>query len=279
MLNAIGNRKELKYDIIFDTVSSTHNYNYEPQMRYCLKPTGEYVATNTTEPHFWLLHHFKKNHKQFSLLHVKNSAKDLTKLAAMLQDGTLKPAVTHEFQLRNEGQLREAFNLLMSRRAVGKIVFCCLETSVPHPESLTITTTEVNHVVPSTERDTMSTISTTNVVPSNSTSSTTRVIEVSTVPTECETSCLSNIVIQCNTVPEQEDSIVLININVTSDATVRRDTTSPNYIRYVNVADGSTADSGIADSGPPNSPVTIPVDFPKEDRISPDSQTTSSVVV
>jgi NADPH:quinone reductase-like Zn-dependent oxidoreductase len=118
--------KNEKFDLIYDTVTSPEDPDQEPVYRRFLKEDGKWVAINGSVPNFTkgILRTFAKinlEKKDFHVTLLNWNTEDLTELARMSEENKLK---THfkTFKLEKK-DVDEAFDLLKSRRTVGKLVF------------------------------------------------------------------------------------------------------------------------------------------------------------
>ena len=113
-------------DVVFDCVSpDTH---YEELSKKCLKPTGKYVCANSNRMVGDMLRKvvsgflpFNLERDNFNLVMCDANTKDLEDLAELLEQGKLKTHVSRVFKF-DETELEEAFDVLKSQRAVGKLV-------------------------------------------------------------------------------------------------------------------------------------------------------------
>jgi NADPH:quinone reductase-like Zn-dependent oxidoreductase len=118
--------KNEKFDLIYDTVTSPEDPDQEPIYRKFLKNDGKWVAINGFVSTFarGILRTFTKinlEKKDFHVSLLDWNTKDLSELAKMAEENKLK---THfkSYKL-DKKDIDEAFNILGSRRAVGKLVF------------------------------------------------------------------------------------------------------------------------------------------------------------
>ena len=107
------------FDVIFDTATgSSGGENYTDSSVVLLKNDGErhgqYVVINGAP----LIGDPANQH----LITMRCNSKDLSDLAKLIDDNGIKPVIG-ESLVFNEGNLKKGFDLLRSRRAVGKIVF------------------------------------------------------------------------------------------------------------------------------------------------------------
>ena len=123
--------EEKKFDLIYDcATNSGGGENYYTISKGLLKSTaerhGQYVAINGS-PGFWLRAMTglmcRPNEHLFTM---QKNTKEFTELASIM-DGEggnepLKPIIQDELPF-NEASLKEGFDKLKTRRAVGKIVF------------------------------------------------------------------------------------------------------------------------------------------------------------
>ena len=124
-LNEIG---DLRFDLIFDTVTSPTTKNQEEIYRKYLKPSGKYVAINGAggdntrgmiATNCKMLSFIERTDYHFHMLDY-TQYKDLELLAKMAEEKKLVPTL-NEFDFDKKGVI-SAFDLLLSRRTRGKIV-------------------------------------------------------------------------------------------------------------------------------------------------------------
>lgn len=118
--------KNEKFDLIYDTVTSPEDPDQEPIYRRFLKEDGKWVAINGSVPNFakGIFRNFTNvnlEKKDFHVTLLNWNNEDLTELAKLSEENKLK---THfkTFKLEKK-DVDEAFDLLKSRRAAGKLVF------------------------------------------------------------------------------------------------------------------------------------------------------------
>jgi len=111
------------FDVVYDAASgSGHNEAYKEETLALLAPgTGKYVALNGP-PMMWIRYFVGFQEKNVTLLLTKPSNADFTTLAKLIDDGNIQPIIASVTAF-NEGNVKEGFKLLKSRRTVGKIVF------------------------------------------------------------------------------------------------------------------------------------------------------------
>jgi NADPH:quinone reductase-like Zn-dependent oxidoreductase len=152
-MHAMGTTEETKFDIIYDTVTSPEDTNYEALLRAkCLKPAGRYVAINSASGMDWAGSLWKRStgwdwqRKGYDLVSKVPSGDDLRTLNRWVEEGKLKTLIqppveapaaagagagssgattastgAKGFPFTSEG-VQAAYALLHSRRARGKIV-------------------------------------------------------------------------------------------------------------------------------------------------------------
>jgi NADPH:quinone reductase-like Zn-dependent oxidoreductase len=113
------------FDLIYDTVTSPEDSNQEIIYRKYLNQNGKYVAINAS-PADWikgLLARLGLNfqRKDYHLLLLDWNTKDLNEIKKMIEENKLRSNY-QSFELNNTN-VNSAFDLLKSRRTVGKIVF------------------------------------------------------------------------------------------------------------------------------------------------------------
>lgn len=134
-MEGLGSSEDTRFDMIFDTVTSAEDTDYEKLLRKkCLNPsTGRYVAINGHAGDFvrgmirsslgqrwspsWL------QRRNFDMVLTEHSAEDLNTLSLMVGEGKVKPILHNNatFGFGADG-VKAAFELLHSRRAKGKVV-------------------------------------------------------------------------------------------------------------------------------------------------------------
>lgn len=117
-----------KFDLIYDTVSSKDDSDQEAIYSKYLKGNdhGKYVAINgkfgdITRCVLHRLFQINIERRNFHITLLNWNSQDLEILRKMAEEGKLKPKI-HIFN-PTEDDVYAAFNLLQSRRTVGKIVF------------------------------------------------------------------------------------------------------------------------------------------------------------
>jgi NADPH:quinone reductase-like Zn-dependent oxidoreductase len=122
----LNDLKDAKFDLIYDTVTSMEDPNQEPIYKPFLKQDGKYVAINGSFSDFLrgILKKLKLNLERESYhCHLLDwNTEDLKTLAYIADCDEIKPMISHKFSL-NLQNVQEAFDLLRSRRVIGKIVF------------------------------------------------------------------------------------------------------------------------------------------------------------
>jgi NADPH:quinone reductase-like Zn-dependent oxidoreductase len=129
-LNALGATPESQFDVVYDTVSSPDDPDYEALLRSkCLRPgTGRWVAINSASKIDFLrmgctaLTGLNFMRSSYDLFFTKHEAQDLEAITQMVEAGHVKPAVQHLLPFTAAG-LTEGFDALKSRRVKGKVVF------------------------------------------------------------------------------------------------------------------------------------------------------------
>ncbi len=124
--NFLEEIKDEKFDLIYDTVTSPEDPDQELIYRRFLKQDGKWVAINGSVSNFSrgilrTFTHINFEKKDFHVTLLDWNTKDLTELAKMSEENKLK---THfkTFSLEKK-DVEKAFDLLKSRRTVGKLVF------------------------------------------------------------------------------------------------------------------------------------------------------------
>ncbi|KAF4653779.1 hypothetical protein FOL47_010291 [Perkinsus chesapeaki] len=114
-------------DVVFDTVSSPEDMNYEPLVRKSLKKDGVYIATNSPsrlDLARSILSNFLPVNLQRSgyyMVMADCRTHDLETLGGMVTNGELKVPIQEVLPFTEEG-CKKAFELVKSRRVKGKIV-------------------------------------------------------------------------------------------------------------------------------------------------------------
>lgn len=116
---------DAKFDLIFDTVSSINEWDYETKMKGSLKASGVYVALNQLKHGDTRKRSVGKQRSQFDLVKVHSSPSDLTQLGLMLVNGQIKDHSTL-YYLHEEHDCRDAYDSLIGHHTQGKIVFDCI---------------------------------------------------------------------------------------------------------------------------------------------------------
>ena len=120
-------RQELeKFDIVFDAATNSGGgEDYREKSLKLLKKDetshGQYVAINGAAS-MWARNFTIGQKKNEHLVITNMNTSDLEVLSLMAEEGKLKPVVCEHLPLDAES-LQQGFDLLKSRRAVGKIVF------------------------------------------------------------------------------------------------------------------------------------------------------------
>jgi len=118
--------KDEKFDLVYDTVTSPEDPDQEIKYRKFLKDEGKWVAINGSIANFSksiisMLTNINLERKDFHITLLNWNTDDLSLLAKMAEEEKLKTHFkTFKFDKKN---IDEAFNLLQSRRTVGKLVF------------------------------------------------------------------------------------------------------------------------------------------------------------
>jgi len=118
-----GNVKEEdKFDVVYDAATASGaGEDYRGRALKLLRPAGQYVAINGS-PGMWL-RTFTIGHSQGQhLVLMKSNTADLQLLAGLLGKGEIKPVLAKTLPFTKEA-VQEGFELLQSRRTVGKITF------------------------------------------------------------------------------------------------------------------------------------------------------------
>eukprot|EP00298_Acanthocystis_sp_HF-20_P015651 c21212_g1_i3.p1 GENE.c21212_g1_i3~~c21212_g1_i3.p1 ORF type:complete len:235 (+),score=116.57 c21212_g1_i3:54-758(+) len=116
---------EKKFDVIYDTVTSPDDYNFEPEGSKLLKEkTGQYVLINGSGWK-WVSSIFKSmtglSYGNSTLFLCKENRADLETIKDMVEKNQIKPVIDEEVQFEEE-KIEKAFQKLKSRRTRGKIV-------------------------------------------------------------------------------------------------------------------------------------------------------------
>ena len=128
--NAAGGEQALEaalryagpFDLVFDTVTSPEDRDYEPLSRRpgLLKPGAKHVAINGRGTDF-LRALLGWPRKGYELVLKGSDPAQLAQLAAWVAEGKLKPVTAGTFPFTRAG-VADAFALIASRRAKGKVV-------------------------------------------------------------------------------------------------------------------------------------------------------------
>ncbi|KAF4654270.1 hypothetical protein FOL46_008795 [Perkinsus olseni] len=114
-------------DMVFDSVTSAEDPDYEPTARRTLKASGKYICVNSPRNMDWVRYlvsyytGINVQRKNYSLLWTDTNPKDLDKLSQLVMDGKLKINIQEDLPF-NEANCRKAYELLKSRRAKGKVI-------------------------------------------------------------------------------------------------------------------------------------------------------------
>lgn len=146
-MNMVGSQEATKYDLIFDTVSGRHEWDYQKKFRGALKKKGVYMATNVQHRTDEVRRKMDLQRKHFDLVKVHKSSSDLTKLIGWLEIGRIT-AHTHVYFLKGKDDVRDAFDMLMGHHATGKLVFDCIHDA---PANLPTTVDAVTETAIATE--------------------------------------------------------------------------------------------------------------------------------
>ena len=114
-LRAVG-----PFDLAYDTVTSPEDRDYEPLSRKVLKPGGLHLALNAGGGD-WMRMLMGMPRKGYLLMLKQSNAAQLAEIAAWVESGVVQPQVARECAFTEEG-VAEAFALISSRRAKGKVV-------------------------------------------------------------------------------------------------------------------------------------------------------------
>ncbi|KAF4687402.1 hypothetical protein FOZ60_003984 [Perkinsus olseni] len=118
-------------DVVYDTVTSPEDFNYEPTARQTLKKGGMYVAIETPSlldrAKFWLSRASGRNiqRPQYSMWVAQFNHDDLAKLGNLAAKGKLRVQFAEELPF-SEGSCCKAYQLQRSRHARGKILLLSL---------------------------------------------------------------------------------------------------------------------------------------------------------
>ncbi|EER11667.1 alcohol dehydrogenase, putative [Perkinsus marinus ATCC 50983] len=114
-------------DVVYDTVTSPEDVNYEPTARKTLKKGGMYVAIETPSvfdrARFWLSRVSGRDlqRAQYSMWVAQFTHEDLVKLGELTAEGHLRIEFADELPF-SKGSCAKAYQLQRSRHARGKIV-------------------------------------------------------------------------------------------------------------------------------------------------------------
>eukprot|EP00298_Acanthocystis_sp_HF-20_P015650 c21212_g1_i2.p1 GENE.c21212_g1_i2~~c21212_g1_i2.p1 ORF type:complete len:169 (+),score=63.70 c21212_g1_i2:92-598(+) len=115
---------EKKFDVIYDTVTSSHDHNFEPEGSKLLKKKGRYVLINggawkMVSMVFKLI--TRINFGNSTLFLSKVNRADLETIKDMVEKNQVKPFLDEEVPFEDE-KIEKAFQKLKSRRTRGKMV-------------------------------------------------------------------------------------------------------------------------------------------------------------
>lgn len=137
------------FDVVFDAATgSGGKENYYEESQKVLKPNGKIVCLNGGVS-TWLRKFTNFQRADQDLILTAHSAKDLAELTAMI-DSTeekrsgFRPVIAKVFPF-DEQNVKSAFDLLKSRRTVGKIVLQMREPNNTTPTSTSTSTTTNNN--------------------------------------------------------------------------------------------------------------------------------------
>jgi len=117
-----------KFDVIYDAATNSGaGEDYKDKSIALLKPGGQYVAINGS-PTMWLRTFTIGHKKNQHLMMMEKSVPDLNHLSSLADKNEIKPVLARTLPFTAEA-VQEGFDLLKSRRAVGKIVFDMTPTS------------------------------------------------------------------------------------------------------------------------------------------------------
>ncbi len=120
--NFLDDIKDIKFDLIYDTVTSPEDPDQEPIFTPYL--SGNYVAINSTQTSIDIFRGVIKKEKRSNYhchLCIINST-DLNSLKELIESGQVKPARCEVVPL-SEASVNESFDKLKTRRTVGKLAF------------------------------------------------------------------------------------------------------------------------------------------------------------
>jgi NADPH:quinone reductase-like Zn-dependent oxidoreductase len=114
------------FDVVYDTVTSPEDYNYEPEAKALIRNNGQYVQINAS-PVRWVMAGLKAATginlfpRNTSLMLAAANTADLAIIGKWIADGDVKVVIEKEFDFTNEGVLG-AFEMLKGRRTRGKVI-------------------------------------------------------------------------------------------------------------------------------------------------------------
>jgi len=114
--------EEDKFDVVYDAcTASGAGEDYKDKSIALLRTNGQYVAINGS-PGMWLRTFTIGHKKNQHLMMMDKSAADLDFLSSLADQEVIKPVLAKTFPFSSSG-VDGGFELLKSRRTVGKIVF------------------------------------------------------------------------------------------------------------------------------------------------------------
>jgi len=117
-----------KFDVVYDAATNSGaGEDYKDKSIALLKSGGQYVAINGS-PTMWLRTFTIGHKKNQHLMMMEKSVPDLNHLSSLADKNEIKPVLARTLPFTAEA-VQEGFDLLKSRRAVGKIVFDMTPTS------------------------------------------------------------------------------------------------------------------------------------------------------
>ena len=119
--NFLDDLKDVKFDIIYDTVSSPEDADQEVIFRKYLKGTGKYVAINGARSDM-IRGQLGCERQGYHCHLLKWNTEDLNDLRDLVENNLVKIMSIQTFRLTQE-DIDRAFGLMASRRTVGKLSF------------------------------------------------------------------------------------------------------------------------------------------------------------
>lgn len=121
--NHLDELKDVKFDLIYDAVTSPEDTDQEPIFLPFLKETGHYVAINCKTGIGFVRSMIKCEKRSNFHLHMLNwNTNDLELMRSLVENSQLKPLGCEVCSLNKEN-INSSFEKLRSRRTTGKLAF------------------------------------------------------------------------------------------------------------------------------------------------------------